>query len=221
MLVSVLIVGGLPEQRLLTMLLSRAGYSPFEVTDSGEALREIIDGRHEIVILTVEAPPIEGVSFLPVVRRLTDIPMIVIGPDSENEAVQALLQGADVYVRRPIDPDEFLARMTALLRRSRTSKLPGTQSDVMQFSELRNELTDLTPVEARLLDCLLNRQGAIASREDLMLSVWGERGKSSSLRFYVRQLRQKLSNVPLVEILNYRGRGYRLRFKSMDPIITS
>lgn len=203
------------------MLLRRAGYFPVEVTDSGEALREIIDGRHEIVVLTVETPPIEGVDFLPVVRRLTEVPIVVIGPDSENDAVQALLQGADMYIKRPIDPDEFLARMAALLRRLRTLRQPGAGSDVMQFAELRSGLSSLTPVETRLLDCLLNQQGAVASREDLMLGVWGERGKSSSLRFYIRQLRQKLSEVPFAEILNLRGQGYRLRLRPMDSLGTS
>ena len=123
-MVIVLVVGDFPEQRLLAMLLRRVGYSPVEVTETGDALREIIDGRHEIIILPLETPPIEGVDFLPVARRLTSVPLIVIGPDSENDAVHALLQGTDMYIKRPIDPDGFLARMEAVLRRFRALKQP-------------------------------------------------------------------------------------------------
>ena len=116
-MVGMLVVGDDSEQRLLAMLLRRVGYSPIEVTDSGEALREIIDWSPEIIVLTLETPPIEGVDFLRVVRRLTEVPIVVIGPDNENDAVQALERGADMYVKRPIDPDVFLARIAALLRR--------------------------------------------------------------------------------------------------------
>ena len=205
--VRVLVVGDHPEQRLLAMLLRRAGYSVVQVIDSGEALREIIDRRHEILILTVEPPQIEGVDFLPVVRRLTEVPIVVIGPPGEKDAVQALLQGADIYVTRPIDPDEFLARMAALLRRLRIPRHPGAGSDVMEFADfagLRNRLSSLTPVESMVLESLPNDQGTAVSHDDRKLNAWGEHGKSSSLCDYIRQLSRLLGGVPFGGILNLR-----------------
>ncbi|MFH1560079.1 MAG: response regulator transcription factor [Chloroflexota bacterium] len=222
-MVRVLIGNSHCDQQLLTMLLRSAGYSIAEANGSGETLREIVDGNYEIIILPLETPPIEGVNFLSVVRRMTQAPIVVIGPDDEIDTVQTLLEGADVYLKRPIDPDEFLARMTALVRRMHSHKPLATEGEIRQFADLAwfwSQLSDLTPVETRLLDCLLDRQGSVASREDLMLSVWGEQDKSSSLRFFIRQLRLKLGKASLGEILNLKGRGYCLLLRPVDSART-
>ena len=216
---SVLLVDTLSDQKLLAALLRRAGYTPIETADSSEAIRELMDVNPQLIIAAQESPPIDGVEFLPLIRRLTEVPIIVIGPDSEDAMVQALFQGADAYIKRPINPDDLLARLRTLLRRWNARKLPreeGRNFNFKDVADLNTSLKNLTRVEAKLLKCLLDKRNGMASREELMLGVWGQRSKSSSLRFYIKQLRQKLYELQLGEILNFRGRGYRLVLTSSD-----
>lgn len=212
-MVSVLISDSRSEQRFLAAVLRKAGYTPIETTDGGEVLREVMDMNPRLVLTAHETPPVEGVDFLPLVRRLTDVPIMVIGPDSEDSMVQALLYGADAYIKRPIDPDDLLARIQALLRRwdlhRHLSREQG-RSQSADLSRLQDTLADLTPVEVKILSCLLDRSGGVVSREELMLDVWGDRNKASSLRFHISQLRQKLGKGALGEILNLKGIGYQL-----------
>ena len=216
---SILLVDGAAEQAPLATLLRKVGYIPVEARESGDALREVLDRRPHLIIVAQEAPPVEGVDLLPLLRRLTEVPIVVIGPDSEGAMVQALFQGADAYIKRPVDLDELLARIRAALRRRGVRRPPGTEQSSPQFtdlSQLQIQLANLTSVETKLLVCLLDRQNSLVPREELMMGVWGERGKPSSLRFYIRRLRQKLGTVLPVEILNLKGRGYRLLLGPAD-----
>ncbi len=223
---NILLVSDEVGQGSLAALLRRAGYIPIETSDSGEALQETLDRTPQLIIMAKETPPVEGVDLLPLLRRVTQAPILVIGPDAENDLVQALLHGADSYIKQPVDPDELLARIRNILRRQcgpRTPdtnlrcqsglRTPDTNQSLLQFtdfSSLACRMTDLTPVEAKLLNCLIARKGGVAPPKELMLGVWGEGDKSPSLRFYIKRLRQKLSAVAPVAILNVKGRGYRL-----------
>ena len=116
---SILLVSDEVEQSSLAALLRRAGYIPIETRDSGEALRETLDSRPQLIIMAKDTPPVEGVDLLPLLRRVTQAPILVIGPDAENDLVQALLHGADSYIKHPVDTDELLARIRSILRRQR------------------------------------------------------------------------------------------------------
>lgn len=113
---SVLILADESERWLLAAVVEREDLVVLETDDPGDALQLLIDKNPQLVILAEEAPPVEGVEFLPLVRRLTSSPIIVTGWGGEVRLTQALLQGADAYIARPIDTQELHARIRALLR---------------------------------------------------------------------------------------------------------
>ena len=86
--------------------------------DSSDGVAEVMKCSPSLIIMSEEMPPLEGVELLPLLRRLTASPIIVVGAGGETAIVKALLQGADMYISRPINYRELLSRIRALLRTS-------------------------------------------------------------------------------------------------------
>jgi DNA-binding response OmpR family regulator len=101
----------------VVLALQQAGFRVTEALESGEGVKATLDGSPYVIVVGEEMPPINGVELLPVLRRLTDAPIIMLGAGGEMAMVQALLQGADVYLVRPVSLREFMARVRALMRR--------------------------------------------------------------------------------------------------------
>ncbi len=101
----------------VVLALQDAGFRVIEASGSGEGVKRTLDDSPRIVIVGEEMPPIDGVDLLPVLRRLTESPIITFGAGGEMAMVQALLGGADVYLTRPVNIRELMARIRALLRR--------------------------------------------------------------------------------------------------------
>jgi DNA-binding response OmpR family regulator len=97
--------------------LRDAGFRVTEALGSGEGMRYILDDSPRIIIVGEEMPPTNGVDLLPLLRRLTESPIIVLGSGGEMAMVRALFQGADFYLTRPVNLSELIARIRALLRR--------------------------------------------------------------------------------------------------------
>lgn len=207
---SVLILADDFERWLLVALLKGEGFVVLEANDPGHAIRLLLDNNPPLVILAEETPPIDGIAVLSLVRRLTPAPMVVTGWGGETGFNWALLQGADTYITRPIDPRDLLGRTRALLRRNRPQP-PGDGGELQIALEPPNKPTALTPVETRLLQCLLAVKGRVATRTELSVGVWGRPGKESSLRFYIFRLRKKLTDLAAGDIRTVRKRGYQLR----------
>ena len=101
----------------VVLALQDAGFRVIEALQSGEGVKCTLDDSPRLVIVGEEMPPIDGVDLLPVLRRLTESPIITLGAGGEMAIVQALLAGADVYLTRPVNIRELMARIRALLRR--------------------------------------------------------------------------------------------------------
>ena len=97
--------------------LRDAGFRVIEARESSAGLRHTLDDAPRIVIMDEDMPPIDDMELLPILRRFTEAPIIIVGSGSEMAMVQKLLQGADVYLTRPVNIRELLARIRALLRR--------------------------------------------------------------------------------------------------------
>lgn len=209
---SVLIVAPDLERAPLAAMLKDAGLVTFEAREGPDGVRQILDKGPTVIVMADDLPPIDGTDCLAFVRRLTVAPIMVVGAGGEGRVGYLLVLGADVYVTCPIDGPHFLARLRTLLRRERAGSHldPNQDLDPRHRLDAAGGLSDLTPIEARLLRCLLDKNGGIASREELSEVVWGEPRKGSSLRFYILRLRRKLALGAFGEILTLRGRGYRL-----------
>lgn len=114
----ILIVDAVEElRRSLSLLLQREGHTVREESDSGSAIARVMEKPPLVIVVDENMDPLEGVELLPLIRRLSRAPIIVIGSGGEEAVVKALLEGADMYVTRPINFTEMLSRINALSRR--------------------------------------------------------------------------------------------------------
>jgi DNA-binding response OmpR family regulator len=114
---SVLVIDIDESRQDVVLALQDAGFRVIEVLQSDEGLSVVLDSPPRLIIVGEEMPPVDGVDLVPLLRWLTDSPIITLGSGGEIEMVKALVQGADFYLTRPVSPRELMARVRALLRR--------------------------------------------------------------------------------------------------------
>ncbi len=90
-------------------------------SDNAQGVARIIQQDPHVVLLAEGMPSLDGLEMLPLTRRLTTSPIIVVGEGDETAVVKALLQGADMYLRKPVNHVELLSRVRAVTRRSNRS----------------------------------------------------------------------------------------------------
>ncbi len=102
----------------LTEVFQGEGIEVVAEADSGGGVARIMQRVPGVVLMADEMPSLDGVELLPLARRLTSSPLIVVGDGGDTAVVKALLQGADMYLRKPVNYLELLSRIRALARRS-------------------------------------------------------------------------------------------------------
>jgi two-component system response regulator TctD len=211
----ILIIDNDEDRRDIVLALREDGFRVVEETESNTAVGRVLSDSHYLIVLSDTMPPVDNMDLLTTLRGLTDSPILVRGSGNESAMVQALLQGADAYLVRPVSPQILVARIRALLRRFGANNdshveegLLNTTFEGVQLGQIWSQLSQ---TEARLLRFLLERSERLVGREELLNGVWGDEGKDSSLRFYIWQLRKKLAEAASIEILNLKGMGYLLK----------
>ena len=208
----------------LRLALEEEGHSVDEA-DSGEAALERLAGGTgaEVVVLDVMLPGIDGFEVCRSLRRISDVPVIMVTARTDSHDVVAGLEaGADDYVTKPFVPKELSARVRALLRRARR---PETEPEALVFGELEilpqagvvrraGQELSLTRTEFRVLCELAANPGRVLSRETLLERVWGYDwfGDGRLVDVHVRRLRSKVEARPHdpTLIVTVRGLGYKL-----------
>jgi two-component system OmpR family response regulator len=208
--------------------LVNAGHSVSGASDGAQAISLLESTRFDAVVLDLGLPVMDGISVLRWVRqRLAAMPVLVLtARDGVDDRVQGLNAGADDYLTKPFEMAELLARLHAMLRRSRLPAFGGSlevQSEAARrlrvdpavpMAWLDEEALELTQREWSLLSLLVSNMGQVVGREDV-LSVWqsqpvdGTGTASNALEVYVHRLRRKLQDSGLT-IRNVRGLGYML-----------
>ena len=144
------------------------------------------------------------------------IPVLIASArDTVRDRIAGLEAGADDYVLKPFDLDELVARVRALLRRHAGSGSPLLQFGALALDPVRKSVTrdgvavELSAKEFAVLEALMQRPGAVLSREKLEESVygWGEEVGSNAIEVHLHHLRKKLGSAA---IKNVRGVGYRV-----------
>ena len=193
------------------------GFETVHALTGRDALSRAACTEFDLAILDVGLPDIGGFALCRELRRSRDLPVIFLtARDAEADRVLGLEIGADDYVAKPFSPRELVARVRAVLRRSR-----GAQTASMFEHDpsghrvhFRGRLLDLTRFEYGLLAALLQRPGAILSRAQLMDRVWGDSESSDrTVDTHIKTLRAKLREIdPGVDpIRTQRGLGYSLQ----------
>ena len=193
--------------------LSCDGFEVLNEANGRQGVARILDCNPEVIVLSEDTPAFGGVEYLPLIRRVTSAPIVVVGDGDEMRVVSALVNGADMYVRKPVNSQELVSRVRALCRRFDTESVSARLSTngAASLEDLPQEVRlSLTDTEVRLLVCLMDRCGDVIGHDELMAKVWGRTVKKEQLRFYIHRLRRKLSNVVHFNLHTRIGVGYRL-----------
>jgi DNA-binding response OmpR family regulator len=211
--------------------LAHAGHSASSAKTGEQAQVLLESSRFDGVILDLGLPTMDGISVLRWIRqRTTALPVLILTARfGVEDRVQGLNAGADDYLTKPFNMAELLARLQAMLRRSRLPAFGGSlevQSTaakrlrvdpILPFAWLDDTPLELTQREWALLSLLVKNIGQVVSREDV-LNVWqtqptdGTASGSNALEVYVHRLRRKLQDSGL-NIRNVRGLGYMLELE--------
>jgi two-component system OmpR family response regulator len=210
---------------ILSMSLRYAGYEVNTAGSGREALEVAATAGPDLIILDVMLPDMDGFELLLALRRTCDAPVLFLtARDSVDDRIYGLTHGADDYVTKPFSLEEVLARVAAVLRRTRRSGDAPPETDLLTYGDLamdedghevwrQNQLITLSPTEFALLRFLLRNAGRVMSRAQILEHVWHYdfNGDSSVVDSYIRYLRRKVDafEPPLIETV--RGVGYTLR----------
>jgi DNA-binding response OmpR family regulator len=202
----------------LSAALCRAGYAVARVSDGAAALAAVGRDEVDLVLLDLGLPDLDGLEVCRRLRAASGVPLIAVtARGAERDRVDGLRTGADDYVVKPFALAELLARIEAVLRRSRPGGPPAalgaTIGDVNIDVDGRRvtvggEPVELTRKEFDLLVLLIRRRGTVVGREEILRAVWETDwpGTGRTLDVHVASLRQKLHQPDLVRTV--RGVGY-------------
>jgi DNA-binding response OmpR family regulator len=188
----------------LTRALSDAGHVVRPVGQATEALRILTRERPDLVILDLGLPDIDGTDALRMMRQVSEVPVIVAtARRAEADIITLLSAGADDYVTKPFSGGHILARIEAVLRRTRAAAdtTPNTItvgeltiSPRQRKASLHGKPLQLTRREFDVLTYLAERVGQVVSRRELLTEVWNQSriGEEQTIDVHISWLRRKL-----------------------------
>jgi len=207
----------------LALNLRAEGFEVLTAGDGTEGLKLAREQAPDAVILDLMLPELDGLSLCRILRRDSDVPILMLtARGTEMDRIAGLETGADDYVVKPFSLGELMARVRALLRRAggeARASATRLQSGDLTLDLLSRRVTSgsgelkLTHREFDLLAELMRNQGAVLSRDLLLTRVWGYDyvGGSHTVDVHIRWLREKIEADPSEprRITTVRGVGYR------------
>ncbi|NMH96055.1 response regulator transcription factor [Pseudonocardia acidicola] len=202
----------------LRRALVAGGFRVQHVTSGGAALAAVAEAEPDVVLLDMGLPDRDGLGVCRGIREISRVPILAVtGRGAVSARVSGLRSGADDYIVKPFLVEELLARIDAVLRRTRglgvapSVTVGDVEVDLARRAvSVAGEPVTLARKEFDLLAALARREGAVASRRELLDEVWGvaDPGGERTLEAHVGSLRSKLGRPAAV--VTVRGVGYRL-----------
>lgn len=217
-----------PISDIVKFNLEREGFQVEVAYDGAEAVEKFRDGTFQAVVLDVMLPKLDGFDVCREIRKSSSVPIIMLtAKEAEVDKILGLELGADDYMTKPFSPRELIARVRAVLRRTRTVEVLGQTTpqgdqylrggglllNLTSYDVAKGEaVIELTPREFELLRHLVSHAGQVFSREQLLEEVWGFDyfGDVRTVDVTVRRLREKIEDNPAQPefIRTRRGIGY-------------
>lgn len=215
--------------KIVKLYLTKSGYEAEEAGDGRTALELIRKGRYDLAVLDLMLPKLDGWAVCRKLRESgDDTPLLMLTARGEvYERIEGLRMGADDYLVKPFDPNELLARIDTVLRRTGRAKEGERETPAGADRELRfggltlkpdafearlgSEPVNLTRREFELLAFLASRPGKVFSREDLIARLWGWDfdGDNRVVDLYVQRIRRKLGSSQAWSLTTVWGVGYK------------
>lgn len=205
---------------LLTTYLTRDGYNVFAASDGLEAL-DVLDKEHiDLMIIDIMMPNMDGYTLTNEIRTSKySLPILMItAKESFADKKKGFIFGIDDYMVKPIDFDEMLLRVAALLRRAKISNehkiIIGNV--ILDYETLTvttdKEIVLLPKKEFYLLFKLLSYPKKIFTRQDLMDEIWGldNDADERTVDVHIKRLREKFDELEQFKIITVRGLGYKV-----------
>lgn len=209
-------------RELLVYTLGTTGFEAKGIRDGKELKKALKEELPELILLDIMLPGEDGYSILEKLKNnqeTKDIPVIMVtAKEAEYDKVRGLDSGADDYITKPFGMMEFIARVKAVLRR--VSKQSGKKEYTYKGLTIhverhqvfdRERQVELTLKEFELLRYLMENQGIVLSRDQILEKIWGYEfsGETRTVDVHIRTLRQKLGESGFL-IETVRGVGYRI-----------
>jgi len=205
---------------LISLYLRKEGFAVIAARDGGEALQKIAQQDPDLVLLDIMMPVKDGWEVCREVRQRYRVPVIMLTARGEAyDKILGLELGADDYITKPFNPRELVARVKAVLRRSRRAGEGGRRLryrdlviDLDEFAVFREgRPLSLTRKELELLWLLASEPNRVFSREQLLSQIWGYdyTGDTRTVDTHIKRLRRKLSAGENWRIGTVWGVGYK------------
>ncbi len=217
-----------PISSFVCMELEHEGYIAEPVYDGREAVDKIRQDMHDLILLDIGLPNLNGIEVLRRTRKISNVPIIMLtARDDIIDKVTGLDCGANDYITKPFAIEELLARIRVIIRDRKDSKVSNDSrfvfEDIIMDLE-RHTVTkagqtiELTKKEYDVLCVLLKNKNMVIEREVLISTIWGENftGDTNLLDVYIRHLRIKIDGDSDRKIINtVRGVGFMIGGKEV------
>jgi DNA-binding response OmpR family regulator len=210
-------------RRGIVDVLEYTGYQTLEAADGHAGMELALKANYRLALLDLVMPGPSGFEILEALKKKRPGQAVIIlsARGEENDRVRGLTTGADDYVVKPFSMKELLARVDAVLRRTceraapaDSRRLLGGKMDfrerALTFPDGRRE--EFSERESELLHYLLDSQGRIVSREEILRNLWGldpDRTETRTIDMHIMHLRAKLGDKDQSLLATVRGKGYR------------
>ncbi|MGN0452511.1 MAG: response regulator transcription factor [Ruminococcus sp.] len=195
------------------------GHSVTEARDGMEAIEKALNEDHDLIIMDIMMPELDGFSACREIRKHKSTPIIVLSARGEEyDRIHGFELGIDDYVVKPFSPKELMMRVNAVLKRSQGN---SSDKDIFTFEGLSVDFSgrivtidgkriDMTPKEYDLFFYMVKNRGIALTREKLISKVWGYDffGDDRTLDTHIKLLRKSLGDYSRL-IITLRGVGYR------------
>ena len=207
------------DQNILTsvsMALESEGFSVKTFTDGENGLKGILEGSPDVAVLDIKMPRLNGIDVLKKIRNSSDIPVIFLtSKDTEIDELLGFKIGADDYITKPFSQKILIERIRVLIRREKFNSQDKGQKNTQNkintvakgdffldkdkhICKWQNKTINLTVTEFLIIQSLIENPGTVKSREQLMVSAFGEESKNEDDRaidHHLKRIRKKIKNI--------------------------